>query len=284
MATHGAHAEKSTAARADHDFFVGLARAFGGAIFFSLPMMMTMEMWWLGFYMERSRLALFMALMIPLLIALDRYSGFRRTSSWLEDAVDGLVAYGVGFVASAVVLLLFNIVHPGQSVREVVGMVSLQAIPASFGAVLAASQLGGEYDTQERERESAGYWAELLFMTAGAVFLAFNLAPTEEMIFLAFRMTPGHGLALIATTLLLMHAAVYAVGFHGQEAAPAGASRGVVLLRFTVVGYAIALLTSALVLWIFGRYEDQAISIHVMQAVVLGFPAGLGAAAARLIL
>ena len=33
-------------------FAVDLLRAFGGAMLFSLPMLMTMEMWWLGFYME----------------------------------------------------------------------------------------------------------------------------------------------------------------------------------------------------------------------------------------
>ena len=32
--------------------------------------------------------------------------------------------------------------------------------------------------------------------TAGAIFLAFNVAPTEEMILLAFRMTAWHALAL----------------------------------------------------------------------------------------
>ena len=37
-------------------FRVGLARAFAGAIIFALPLLMTMEMWWLGFYMVRHRL------------------------------------------------------------------------------------------------------------------------------------------------------------------------------------------------------------------------------------
>src|SRR5690606_34859559 len=64
------------ASERDRKFRVGLARAFGGAIFFSLPMLMTMELWSLDFYMDRLRLALFMALMVPFLIVLDHYSGF----------------------------------------------------------------------------------------------------------------------------------------------------------------------------------------------------------------
>src|SRR5690606_28567856 len=73
----------------DRRFFTGISRAFGGAIFFSLPLLMTMEMWWLGIYMDRLRLAGFMVLMIPLLIGLDHFSGFEETSRWAEDVLDG---------------------------------------------------------------------------------------------------------------------------------------------------------------------------------------------------
>jgi putative integral membrane protein (TIGR02587 family) len=269
---------------ANRKFFVGLARAFGAAVFFSLPLLMTMEMWWLGFYMDRLRLALFMLLMIPMLIGLDHYSGFKETTSWGEDAVDGMVAYGVGFVASAVVLLLFNVINGSMPLREILGKVALQAVPASFGAVLASSQLGGEKSEEKERKRHAGYAAEVFFMTAGAVFLAFNVAPTEEMILIAFVMTPWHGMALAVASLLLMHAFVYAVNFRGTPSAPKGTPGWSLFLRYTVVGYAVALLVSAYVLWTFGRYEDSAVFTYLMEAVVLGFPASLGAAAARLIL
>ncbi|HEV2129601.1 MAG TPA: DUF2391 family protein, partial [Longimicrobiaceae bacterium] len=82
---------------ANRRFAVGLARAFGGALIFSLPMLMTMEMWWLGFYMDRFRLALFMSLIIPLLVGLSYYAGFEETFSLKNDLVDAFVAYAVGF-------------------------------------------------------------------------------------------------------------------------------------------------------------------------------------------
>jgi uncharacterized membrane protein len=41
---------------------------------------------------------------------------------------------------------------------------------------------------------------------------------------------------------------------------------------------------SAYVLWTFGRFDGEAPALVLTQAVVLGFPASLGAAAARLIL
>ncbi len=48
-----------------------------------------------------------------------------------------------------------------------------------------------------------------------STFLAFNVAPTEEMILIGFKMTPWHSLALIAASLVLLHALVFAVGFAG---------------------------------------------------------------------
>lgn len=121
-------------------------------------------------------------------------------------------------------------------------------------------------------------------MVAGALFLAFNVAPTEEMILIAFKMTPWHAIGLAVFSMLLLHAFVYAVDFKGEEDIPPGTPWWSIVLRFTVVGYAIALLISGYILWTFGRYEGHAPSMYLMQAIVLGFPASLGAAAARLIL
>ena len=269
---------------ADRKFFVGLARAFGGAIFFSLPLLMTMEMWWLGFYMDRIRLVIFMIVMIPLLIGLDHFAGFKETSTWRADIVDGMVAYGVGFIASAFILFLFDVISLDMPLREIIGKIALQAVPASFGAVLASSQLGGKGDSKQERAEEAGYGTEVFFMAAGAVFLAFNVAPTEEMILIAYKMTPWHAIALATASLLLMHAFVYGVDFKGEETIPPGTPWWSIVLRFTFVGYAIALLVSAYVLWTFGRYEGEAIGMYIRQAIVLGFPASIGAAAARLIL
>ena len=55
-------------------------------------------------------------------------------------------------------------------------------------------------------------------------------------------------------------------------------------LRFTVVGYAIALVISAYLLWTFGRFDATGWEERITAVVVLGFPATVGAAAARLIL
>jgi len=153
-------------------------------------------------------------------------------------------------------------------------------VPASIGAMLARSMLSGEHaDRDDRPRES--YGGELFIMMIGAVFLAFSIAPTEEVLILAAGLSPLRTIGLIIASLTLMHAFVYAVEFRGQSR-PGEA--GGEFVRLTVSGYALAVLISAYVLWTFGRVDH----LHPMEmlrgSVVLGFPAAIGAASARLIL
>jgi putative integral membrane protein (TIGR02587 family) len=268
---------------ANTEFAVGLARAFGGAVIFALPIFMTMEMWWLGFYMDRFRLVLLALLNVPLLTALSYHAGFEETFSLKDDLIDAFVAYAVGIVAAVVVLLLFSVIEFGMSWNEVFGKVLLQAIPGGIGAMLAVNQLGSQVGEEKKGRDK-GYFGELFLMVAGALFLSFNVAPTEEMVLIAYQMTPWHALALASVSLLLMHAFVFAVEFRGQEPIPQETPQWSVFLRFTVVGYALALLVSLYILWSFGRTDGTDLAEIVSTTVTLGFPASIGAAAARLIL
>ncbi len=267
----------------NREYGVGLARAFGGAIAFAFPLLMTMEMWWLGFYMDRLRLAVFLLLSLPLLVGLSFYTGFEDTPRWRDDLMDALSAYAVGFIAVATVLVLMSVITLDQTWREIAGNIALLIVPASMGAILARSQLGGSKSSEsERREQQASYTGELFLMMAGALFVAFNVAPTEEMILIAYMSTEWHTLALAAFSLLILHTFVYTVGFGGQEDYPG--SFWTVLLRFTIVGYAIALLVSLYILWTFGRTDGVGVFEIAKMTVVLGFPGAFGAALARLIL
>lgn len=226
-----------------------------------------------------------MVLNFVVLVILSRFGGFERTSTLVEDMLDGLAAYGVGIIASAVVLALFGVLKPAMPIDEMAGMIAIQSVPGSFGAMIARKQLGaGESDENaEHEARSAGYAGQLFLMMAGALFLAFNVAPTEEMILIGFKMTPWHSLALIAVSLALLHALVFSVGFAGQEEAPKGYGFDRRFLIYTVPGYAIALLVSFYTLWTFGRADGGDIGAIAATVVVLGFPAAIGAAVARLV-
>lgn len=274
-------------------FLVGLARGIAGALLFSIPMLMTMEMWFLGFYMERERLLLLLLLNIPLLVGLSHRIGFERTTTWRESARDAIVAYGMGVAASALILVLLGVIKTDMGPREWVGMVALQAVPASIGALLGRSQLSmqdGEDEDEEGdaagdgEARETGYFTELFMMAVGALYLSLNLAPTEEMILLAFKMTGWHALSLLALSILLMHGFVYALAFRGSHSLNEGTPVWHALIRFTMPGYVLALAVSLYALWTFGRLDGLAPMEAILTIIVLGFPAAIGAAAARLVL
>lgn len=256
-----------------------LLRAFGGALIFGFPLLMTMEMWQFGLHIDRLRLAIFILLSLPLLYGLAFYAGFSRTRGLRHDLLDTFGALAVGFVTAAILLALFGVIDGHSSPGDLAAHLALQAAPGAFGALLARRQLSAGKDG-DGDEDQASYLGELFLMAAGALFLAFNVAPTEEMILIAYKMGPWHTLALAVASIGLLHVMVYAVGFAGQEAHN---RPGLAFLHFTVVGYALALLVSFYVLWTFGRTDGQALAEIVSTTVVLGFPAALGAAAARLL-
>jgi putative integral membrane protein (TIGR02587 family) len=262
----------------------GLARAFGGALIFSFPLLMTMEMWSLGFTITPVRLMVFLALSLPLLFGLSYYAGFRKTYGPRDDALDALAAVAVGFVTVSVLLSLFGVLRLGQAADEIVGKLSVQVVPAAIGALLARKQLAAASDEaadepmEENDRDT--YGSELFLMAVGSLFVAFNVAPTEEMVLIAYKMTPWHALALMALSIGLLHVIVYSLGFAGQHPHDRPA---VAFAHFTLPGYAIALLIALYTQWTFGHLDGEGSSQFMMTTAVLAFPAALGAGAARLL-
>jgi putative integral membrane protein (TIGR02587 family) len=116
-------------------------------------MLMTMEMWQLGFSLSQFRLALLLLVTIPLLVGLSHYMGFEETFGLKDDVVDAFVALAVGFIVSAIGLFLFSILRGETPLREITGKTSVQAVPASSGAMFARSELGGG---QEKRNDTQG--------------------------------------------------------------------------------------------------------------------------------
>ncbi len=265
-------------------FLVGLGRAAGGSVVFGLPVLMTMEMWQLGASIDRGRLALLLAAIIPALVGLSHYIGFEETESWIDDLRDAFVALAVGFATATVALALFGLITPDLSFDEMLGDVVVQGVPASFGAAIAQGQLGQRDESDRRRNREVDYPGDLLFLASGAFFLSFNIAPTEEVDLIAASMTPWHAISLAALSLIALHAIVYSLGFAGQRVFRSADYRfWSVFLRYSLAGYAISLAVCFGMLWIFGRLDDLGRLSALRLVVVLGLPASIGAAFARLI-
>ncbi|WPE20655.1 TIGR02587 family membrane protein [Shinella zoogloeoides] len=262
-------------------FVTGLGRGVAGALFLALPMLMTMEMWHLGYYMARERLFLLLLLNIPLLVLLAHRIGFENISTWREAVRDAIIAYGIGIVTSLVVLAALGLLRGGMPAAEIVGKTALQSVPASIGAMLGRSQLGHE-ETDDGKKGT--YPGELLLMATGALFLSLNIAPTDEIVVLAYKMTAWHALVVALLSIALMHGFVYAVSFIGGHELSPETPWWHAFVRFTLPGYVVALGICIFTLWIFERLGDSSAVEIMLSVIVLGFPASLGAAAARLIL
>jgi putative integral membrane protein (TIGR02587 family) len=255
-----------------------LGRAFGGALLFGLPLLMTMEMWGYGLTLDPVRLTVFLLSGLPLLLGLAVFAGFSRNQGIGHAVIDVFAALAVGFVTSGFLLILIGVIDGAAPLRAAVGQIVLQAVPAAMGALLARRQFGA--DRNDAEKAEARYSGELFLMVAGALFLALNIAPTEETRLIAYRMAPWQAVGLLLLSVGLMHVIVYLAGFAGQE------EQGhplTAFVHFTLAGYGLVLLTGVYVLWLFGALDGHGVFETAKTIVVLGFPGAIGAAAARLL-
>ena len=266
-----------TAAAERRQVWEGFGRAMGGALLFSMPLLMTMELWHIAVAVDRGQLLALTLATLLLTFGLARtFSGKQQEPSLRAAAVDTGVAVLAGAVAACLVLAVLEIIDPFASWGSALSVVTIEMLPASLGAAFARGQLG----SSSADSSSSGYSHEVFLMAAGAVVFASNVAPTEEIVLIAADIDPFNAALLVLLSLGLTHAFVYGVGFAGEE--NESQRRG--FFAYTVPAYALALVLSAFLLWTFGRYDGTGLLPALVEAVVLALPASLGAAAARLIL
>lgn len=271
-----------------HDF----VRAFSGAYLFGIPLLYTMEMWWIGAYADLWKLVVFLAAAFLINLYLAASTGFKHTPGLLRMIDQAIDATAVGLVASAAILLVLNRIGPDTPLRNMVGLVVIQAVPLSIGASIANSILGSDGAGREKGRQGDGAGAhnpwiatlrDMGATVAGGLLLGLSIAPTDEVPKLAAEIGPIHELSLIAVTILLSYMIVFEAGFTRRRPRERRA-----LLQHpsteTAAAYVVSLLVSVAVLYLFGRIEwsDPWYTI-IAQTVVLAFPVSIGGAAGRLV-
>ena len=258
-----------------------VVRGFAGAVLFSFPMLMTMEMWSVGVSIEPSRLMLFAAVHLALLAGMASYARHDKALVTKKDALDAFAAYGVGVLATAAVLPLFGVIEIGMSADAVVRTITVQAAPASFGAMVAHLEID-EPAARVGRHHPHGLASSAFLMGVGALYLASSLASTEEMMLIAHKMSTWQIGGLIVFSLVMIELFdEYAI--EEERGSKAGRSAWSLSLAMTCVGYIIALSISLYILWTFGRTDGLTLAQLFKETVVLGFPAALGAGAARLL-
>ncbi len=261
-------------------------RGIAGGLIFSLPLLFTMEMWWIGFISHPSRLLFGLLGTFLLLLGYNRFAGLRSDSSFGEVAIDSIEELGLGLVLSAFLLFLLGRIHSEMPFDAIMGQIVVEALTVAIGVSVGTAQLGSDDDGDSgMDKDDNSFAGQTVLAFCGAVLFAANVAPTEEIVVLAVENEPLRLLALVLTALALSALILNFSAFHGTDRSttPAPRKNWFRVLSTTIVSYAIALSASAAVLWFFGRFDDNSGPINLAQCVVLGLPAALGASAGRLL-
>ena len=252
------------------------ARGIGGGLLFALPILYTREIWHTGFLVGPLRLALSAAGTFALLVGFNRVAGLRENASWTECVVDSVEEYGLGLLVAGLVFLATGRIGPGVPLVESLNLLVVGSVSTALGVSIGTAQLG---ENPEREGVGAGLAGQLLVALCGAVIVAANIAPTQEVLTMALETGAPALLGLVAGTLSLIWAASSS-GLKGG--APLSESPPVPTKLFSVVGtYGLAAATSAAFLLLFGRYDGLGLAAAVRATAVLTAPAALGAAVGR---
>jgi putative integral membrane protein (TIGR02587 family) len=204
----------------------------------------------------------------------------------VEVGIDSVEELGLALVTAAITLYAIGRIGPHTTMSEAIGQIIVEAGVVAIGFSVGTAQLGGANEEEKGmagERDEVRFGGQLVIAFCGAVLFAANVAPTEEILMIAVETGPARLLGLTIMSLALGALVLYFSDF-----ARAGRYSPIETkweaFAGTIITYAIALASSAMILWFFDRFDGQGWHVALSQIVVLGFPATLGASAGRLLL
>ncbi|MFN6570500.1 TIGR02587 family membrane protein [Dendronalium sp. ChiSLP03b] len=270
-----------------------------GGFLFGIPLLYTMEVWWIGSLAEPRQIMTAIALMFIAVFLLNQTEGFRKRRRNLrnyEALIDTVEAIAIGLVCSTLVLLLLRELTFETSLREILGKIIFESVPFTLGVALANQFLGdtsntnaevqASYQANTAKHNQSELHATLSDMGAtliGATVIAFNIAPTDEIPMLAAAVSPPWLLAIIAASLVISYGIVFQAGFSDQQ--KRRQQQGIFQRPSseTIMSYLLSLLAGAFMLWFFQKITfDDPWTMWLEHTLVLGLPATIGGAAGRL--
>ncbi|WP_340587355.1 DUF2391 family protein [Erythrobacter alti] len=261
-----------------------LARGLSGALFVSLPLLFTMEMWQIARTIPDWTSLCFAAVTFVLVRYYIGFAGFRKDDGFEHSPWwDTVVAFGIGAFASVITLFVAGIIMPELSTKLILKTVALETLPTSVGAAVAINQLGsGDKGATDKTGLSPD-GVVLVGTVLGAFLFAFNIAPTIETKVITLQQNWW----LIAATFVLSLAVTYMVVAVACFEQRDLSERKYITSEWleTLVSYLAAFAISVLLLWVFGYSTPfDPMEVWFPQAVVLGYATTLGGAAGRLVL
>jgi putative integral membrane protein (TIGR02587 family) len=273
-----------------------LIRGISGGFLFGIPLLYTMEVWWIGSSVTPLRLLIAIALTFAIVFLLNQTTGFRDTKDirFKDAMIDSVESIALGLICTSCVLILFQEITLNTPLGEALGKLIYESVPFALGVALSNQFLNDESQEEEqdskRQEQSSDNKKKLNDTVAdigatliGGVIIAFSIAPTDEVPMLAASTSGPWLLLLMFASLLISYAIVFAANFSNQSKRQQ--QKGIFQDPFseTVISYLVSLIAAALMLWFFDKLNfDHNWSIWLRYTLILGLPTTVGGAAGRL--
>ncbi len=272
-------------------------RGASGGFLFGIPLLYTMEVWWIGSTASPLRMLIALVATFVTLVLLNRTAGFRRAQGiqLVDAAMDAVEALAIGIICTTVVLILLREVRWESGIGEALGKIIFESIPFSLGVAVANQILSARSDDSQGAGTQApvgqqpdigklnATLADIGATVIGAIFIAFNIAPTDEIPMLAAAVSPPWLLAISLTSLLISYAIVFVAEFADQQSRKQ--QRGIFQqpLSETIASYLVSLVMALGMLWFFQQLSaSDPWHMWLSYTILLGLPATVGGAAGRL--
>jgi putative integral membrane protein (TIGR02587 family) len=276
-----------------------ITRGACGGFLFGVPLLYTMEVWWIGSTVAPPLMLLAIATTWTVVFFLNRTEGFRQKTnvSFANAARDTVEAVAIGLVCTTIMLVILQEVTLETQLSETLGKIIFESVPFSLGVALASQFLSSSPDENQsqssKQNEGGESTASKPKISAtlgdigatlvGAIIIAFSIAPTDEIPMLAAATSEAWLLATIAVSLLISYGIVFEANFANKSKRQQQKGMFQSPLSETMMSYLVSLIAAAIMLWFFQQldFSDSA-STWLSYTLLLGLPATIGGAAGRL--
>jgi putative integral membrane protein (TIGR02587 family) len=257
----------------------------GGLLVVGLPVLYTIEVWWLGWRLPMVHLVGYAIGGLVVVLVITRNIGFRTEDE--DDTTTGpvqlLTAFAElvfqSFVAAYVVMFAFGIADFNDSLDTVARLGLIYVVPVGLGAAISNLLLR----EPSGEIQEATFPQNLPTFALGALFFSYAVAPTQEIEVIATQAGWMRLAAIVALSVLVIQLVLHELEFRGHSSR-IEARTGLAQLGTTCIVYLVSVVVSIVLLASFGHYGGSPPVVWVQQTIVLSFISSTGASAGEVVL
>ncbi|MGD1922212.1 MAG: TIGR02587 family membrane protein [Pleurocapsa sp.] len=269
-----------------------------GGFLFGIPLLYTMEVWFIGSSARPPFLLIVLIVTFTIIFLLNQIEGFRpQESATLPGAIaETTETLAIGMVCAGLMLFILGRIDFQTPLLETLGKVIFEGVPFSLGVTFSRSLLSGEEDDNSRSQKPSlsaknnqhkSLWQDTLAdfsaTLIGALFIAFSIAPTDEIIVLSASASPFNLLIIITASLVVSYGIVFASSITNYKYRRQQQGLFQTPQSETIMSYVISLLAGMLMLWFFQKVTlGDSWFVWLRYSIILALPASIGGAAGRL--